>query len=176
MQLFNLLAEEVENQSVGNNESPDALVLESLLLCLMRALWRDIAGRRFLLQEIPPHESAEYSTSGDPLDQAIQYLSTHFAGPLVLDEVARRFLFSRADFTRKFRERTGQSFLEFLNARRLEQARKFLSETDWTAAMIAHYVGFASPAHFHHLFRRETGQTPMEFREAAHAVNGKISE
>jgi AraC-like DNA-binding protein len=176
MQLFNLLAEEVENQSAGNGESPDTRVLESLLLCLMRALWRDIAGKRFLLQEVPPHENAEYSASGDPLDQAVQYLGTHFAGPLVLDDVARRFLFSRADFTRKFRERTGQSFLEFLNVRRLEQARKYLRETDWTAAMIAHYVGFASPAHFHHLFRRETGQTPMQFREAARAAPQKISE
>lgn len=166
MQLFNLLAEEIENQTIARSDF-DASVAEGLLLCLMRAIVRDIAGEHFLLQNVPPHESGEYSQNGDPLDNAVQYLSTHFSHAVTLDDTARRFLFSRAAFTRKFRERTGQSFLEFLNARRVEQARQYLRETDWTAAMIARYVGFASPAHFHRLFARATGQTPMQFRQSA---------
>jgi AraC-like DNA-binding protein len=166
LQIFTLLAEEIENQSGAPGEF-DAATTESLLLCLMRAMRRDIAGEHFLLQNVPPHESGEYSRSGDALEHAIQYLNTHFSHAVTLDDTARRFLFSRADFTRKFRARTGQSFLEFLNARRVEQARRYLRETDWTAAMIARYVGFASPAHFHRLFRRATGQTPMQFRTTA---------
>jgi AraC-like DNA-binding protein len=166
IQLFNLLAEEVDNQSDAKSDF-DAAVMGSLLLCLVRSLVRDIVDEHFLLQNVPPHASAEYFQDGDPLDQAIQYLNTHFSHAVTLDGTARRFLFSRAGFTRKFRQRTGQSFLEYLNARRVERARQYLLETDWTAAMIARYVGFASPAHFHRLFHRETGQTPMQFRESA---------
>lgn len=162
-QLFNLLAEEVENQLATNYEA-DAGVMESLLLSLLRTMTRDITREQFLLQEVPPHEQDEYSRDGDAMEQAISYLNTHFAASLTLDEVARRFMYSRADFTRKFRARTGASFLQYLNARRIEQACTLLRDTDWTAAMIAHYVGFASPAHFHRLFMRATNQTPMVFR------------
>jgi AraC-like DNA-binding protein len=142
-------------------------VLESVLLALMRTVVRDIHHEQFLLQDVPPHENEGHSKKDDPIEQAVQFLKTHYPQPLVLDEVARRFFLSRAQFTRKFRERTGQSFLEFLNERRLEQAGRLLRETDWTAAMIAKYIGFASPAHFHQLFFRKTGLTPMQFRKQA---------
>jgi AraC-like DNA-binding protein len=172
MQLFNLLAEEVENlASTGYDD--DGEVVAGVFSLLMRVATRDITREQYLLQDVPPHEHAEYSSGGDVLGQAIAYLDTHFATALTLDDIARRFWFSRADFTRKFRQRTGQSFLQYLNARRIEQASTLLRDTNWTAAMIAHYVGFASPAHFHRLFVRSTGQTPMLFRANRH---GNISE
>lgn len=82
VQLFYLIAEEVENQiapghaaTAGDKGSP---VLESLLVTLMRMLQRDITDQQFLLQEIPPHEP-EGPILGDLIELAMQYLNTHFS-------------------------------------------------------------------------------------------------
>jgi AraC-like DNA-binding protein len=158
LQIFYMLAEEA-------SETYNAPVFESLLLALMRMALRDIQEKQYLLQEVPPHEEGGRSLAGNSLEQAVQYLNTHYAQPLTLDGVARRFFMSRAQFTRKFREHTGQSFLEFLNAKRLEQAERLLMETDWTAVMIARYVGFGSAAYFHRVFMREKTLSPMQFRD-----------
>jgi len=156
LQIFYLLAEEVSERCAMP-------VIESLLLTLMRMVLRDIQEKQFLLQEVPPHEGG--LLVNDPLGQAIQYLDTHYAQPLTIDGVSRRFFMSRAQFTRKFRERTGQSFLEFLNVKRLQQACQLLVETGWTAVMIARYVGFGSSIYFHRLFLRKMKMSPLQFRE-----------
>jgi AraC-like DNA-binding protein len=168
-QLFYMLAETVEEVMVKGKQADtfDVPVLESVLLALIRTVARDIYHEQFLLQDVPPHEIEGHDREDDPIQQAMQFLKTHYPQPLVLDDVARRFFLSRAQFTRKFRERTGQSFLEFLNERRLDQAVRLLHETDWTVGMIAKYIGFASPAHFHQLFFRKTGLTPIQFRKQA---------
>lgn len=163
LQLYFMLAEEGSRGDHNTVEMYDAVVFESLLLSLLKVILRDIQQEQYLLQDVPPHEGTR-SSGSDLLEQAVQYLNTHYAQPLALEEVAHRFFMSRAQFTRKFRERTGQSFLEFLNARRLEQAQRLLVETDWTAVMIARYVGFGSAIYFHRIFMRKTAVSPMQFR------------
>lgn len=168
-QLYNLLVDVAEDaakeQSNRDVKKMNMSIFESLLLSLLRTAKRDIFQEKYLLQEVPPHEAEGQALDGNSIEQAVQYINAHYASPLSLDEIARRFLMSRALFTRKFREHTGKSFLEFLNARRLEQACQLLRETNWTAVMIAHYVGFGSPAYFHRLFMREMKVSPMQFRK-----------
>lgn len=164
LQLFYMLAEEVGQEP----EAPSVLgrqVIDGFLLTLIRGVVRDLFVQEFLFQDVAAEENTENILSTNEIEKAIAYINLHYADALALDDVARRFFMSRSQFTRSFRLRTGQSFLEYLNTRRIEQARKLLNETDWTAAMITRYVGFSSPAYFHRLFLRETGMTPMKFRE-----------
>lgn len=164
LQLFYMLAEEIGQES----EAPSIIsqqVIDGMLLTLLRSITRDLFDQEFLLQDVAAEENTDNILSTSGIEKAIAYINVHYAAALSLEDVARRFLFSRSQFTRSFRQHTGQSFLEYLNARRIEQARKLLIETDWTSAMITRYVGFSSPAYFHRLFLRETGMTPMKFRE-----------
>ncbi len=164
LQLFYMLAEEIGQEP----EAPSPVneqVIDGMLLTLIRSIVRDLFDLDFLLQDVAAEESPEGILSTSGIEKAIAYINVHYAAALSLDDVARRFFFSRSQFTRNFRQQTGQSFLEYLNARRIEQARKLLADTDWTSAMITRYVGFSSPAYFHRLFLRETGMTPMQYRQ-----------
>lgn len=165
LQLFYMLAEEIGYETKQPSPASQQ-VIDSFLSALMRSITRDLLDQQFLLQEIAAEENSENMLAASSIEKAVAYINVHYAGPLALEDVARRFFFSRAQFTRKFREHTGQSFLEYLNGRRIEQARKLLAETDWTSVMITRYVGFSSPAYFHRLFQRETGMTPIQYRSS----------
>jgi AraC-like DNA-binding protein len=101
---------------------------------------------------------------GDAIERAQNYVRSHLNEPLGIDRVAQQVYMSRALFTRRFREQTGQSFNEFITQCRIQEAKTLLCESDWAVSLIASNVGFRSPAHFARLFQRHTGTTPTAFR------------
>jgi AraC-like DNA-binding protein len=178
LQLINFVNEEL-NESQGEESAgskkydagrqarlANPPIFEGLFLSFMRSVIRDITREKFYLslEAVPAADHEIGLLNSEPIEQVVQYAKTHFAHPLTIDEMSRRFFISRARLTRQFREHTGQSFLEYVNACRLEQARNLLEESEWTAAMIGRYVGFRSPAHFHRLFLRERGVSPAAYR------------
>lgn len=60
---------------------------------------------------------------------------------------------------------TGRSAGEFIRQRRLLDAKRLLLHSDMSVAEIGYETGFHDPSYFSRFFRRETGQTPAEFRE-----------
>jgi AraC-like DNA-binding protein len=101
---------------------------------------------------------------GDAIERAQNYVRSHLGEPLGIDKVAQQIHMSRALFTRRFREQTGQSFNEFITHCRIQEASTLLRESDWAISLIASNIGFRSPAHFTRLFQDRTGATPTEFR------------
>jgi len=60
----------------------------------------------------------------------------------------------------------GQSAKRLLHNTLVSRARRMLMYTDESAARVASSLGFEDPSYFSRFFRRETGQTPKEFRSA----------
>lgn len=65
---------------------------------------------------------------------------------------------------RSFRSRFGISPLRYVNAVRLERAKRLLVEDDASVAAIAARAGFRDPGYFARQFRAYTGTTPARFR------------
>ncbi len=101
----------------------------------------------------------------DPVELATEYIKTHLAEPLTLEKIARHIHMSRASFARLFHQQTGQTFLEYLNAQRLQQACTYLRGTSWTINSIAELCGYASESGFHRFFLKEMGITPLVYRK-----------
>ena len=76
-------------------------------------------------------------------------------------------------YTKKFRQATGVSPMEYLFKVRLVQVRHFLAETDLTIGEIATRCGFCTPNYLIKLFRRELGITPVQYRREQFEKNGK---
>lgn len=62
----------------------------------------------------------------------------------------------------------GQRAKQVIHDSLVARARRLLLYTDESAARIGASLGFEDPSYFSRFFRRETGQTPMEFRGARH--------
>jgi len=157
IELFRLLMEE------ATSEKNDP-VCDGLLLAFTNALLREINAGRYL----HPGPVVKTETAPAPGNnftvQLENYLSQHLDEHLTMEHVARQLYTSRTQFALRMREETGQTFVEFLTAYRIEQAKILLLESEWTTQIIARFVGFKSSTYFHALFQRQVGCTPGEFR------------
>jgi transcriptional regulator GlxA family with amidase domain len=92
------------------------------------------------------------------------------AEPLDVAAMARHAGVSARTFARRFREETGTTPLQWLLARRVEEARRLLEETDLPIDALAWRVGFGTAASLRDHFRRATATTPSAYRRSFRPV------
>ncbi|MFI3174057.1 MAG: PocR ligand-binding domain-containing protein [Bacillota bacterium] len=98
------------------------------------------------------------------IQKAANYISTHYAERLSLEEVANHVGLNASYFSTLFKESTGTSFKEHLNAVRVEESKKLLAHTTQSVIHIASAVGFEDQGYFTKVFKKYTGLTPKQFR------------
>lgn len=98
------------------------------------------------------------------IDGAREYIDRHLADPLTVDHLARLAGLSRFHFIRRFRAAVGETPHRYLRRRRLERAAELLVTTAYPVTEISDRVGFQSLGSFSTLFRRFTGESPVEYR------------
>ncbi|MFE6074105.1 bifunctional transcriptional activator/DNA repair enzyme AdaA [Paenibacillus sp. NPDC057886] len=93
------------------------------------------------------------------------YIEHHFAEPLTLDILASVSHGSPYHLHRVFKRITGLTPVEYIQEKRVTEARKMLESTSLTVTDIGRQVGIANPAYFITVFRKHTGCTPANYRE-----------
>ncbi|KIO75103.1 transcriptional regulator [Pedobacter lusitanus] len=68
---------------------------------------------------------------------------------------------------RSVKESTGKTTTEHIASRITREARALLQHTDWNISEIAYGLGFEYPAYFTNFFKKNTGASPIELRQAA---------
>lgn len=68
------------------------------------------------------------------------------------------------------REFLGRTIIDLVHDRLVLEARRKLAVTDREVRDIGRDLGFDDPSYFTRFFRRETGQTPVAFRELRHGL------
>ena len=100
------------------------------------------------------------------INAAVQYVVDHYQDEIYLEQVAERAGMSGSAFSRKFREATGNKFVDFVNRVRIGRACVLLSETNDRISSICYAVGFNNVANFNRRFAKLKGRTPGEYRNA----------
>jgi len=90
---------------------------------------------------------------------------------LSLDRIAEEACLSPYHLHRLFAQVFGETPHRYAVRRRLERARRLLAETDMPVTAICLESGFQSLGSFSTLFRKQTGNSPMEYRMAAHQAS-----
>ena len=97
--------------------------------------------------------------------QAGYYIREHIGQKFSLDEIAGALYVNANYLSRVFKRETGHTLLWYHNAVRCEKAKQLLSGSNLSVSEISEAVGFVSPAHFSHIFRKMEGASPSAWRE-----------
>jgi YesN/AraC family two-component response regulator len=103
------------------------------------------------------------------LQAAIAHISKHYARHIAESEVALLCQMSPSRFCREFKAAFGVTFLEYLGAHRLKEAKRLLGNPGMSVSDVANAVGFSDPSYFTRVFRRQEGVAPSEYRLTAGA-------
>lgn len=99
------------------------------------------------------------------IKRVCEYAETHYAENLKLADMAEMVHLSVSYFSTLFKKTTGQTFLNYLNAIRIDQAKLLLMNPELKIYEIAETCGFASLQYFNRLFKESVGMAPLEFRK-----------
>lgn len=84
-----------------------------------------------------------------------------------IEDIANHTTQSRSAFYSRFKTLTGKSPIEFLIRFRLDKAKMYLKDTDYTIAEIAYRCGFSNPGYFTVSFKEAFNITPSEYRKSS---------
>jgi AraC-like DNA-binding protein len=101
------------------------------------------------------------------LRQVVHYLSTQYAQPVSIEQMAESLGYNRAYLSRLFKQQTGLSPVAFLLKLRIDKGRQLLRDRpELTTQQIAASVGLQDALYFSKQFRRLYGQSPTAYRAA----------
>lgn len=98
------------------------------------------------------------------LKRMYQFMEENYQRKLDISEVAELTNLTIGAFCRYFKRMTHLTFTQFLNQYRISQAQKLLL-LDHTVTEACFASGFESLSYFNRIFRRITGENPLQFKK-----------
>jgi len=109
----------------------------------------------------------------DPrVEETLRLLSARRREPVRVEALAAEVGLSPSRLSHLFKEATGQSIVDALNAMRVREAALLLEHSRLGAAEIAYDVGFQNYNHFLAQFRKRLGASPSEYRQRLRNMAG----
>ncbi len=125
-------------------------------------------ARQIMTQAIRLRDSESKKQQRQLLSQAIAFIDSHYSEEAIsLDRVARKVNISPNYFSAMFSQEVGQTFVEYLTNKRINEAKRMLRQTDKRSSEIAFSVGYKDPHYFSFVFKKVSGCTPSEYRKGS---------
>ena len=128
-----------------------------------------------LLCELADADSA--SPALPPLVQAaIEDIRANYAGLYGVEELSERLGVSKSHLVRTFTAAVGVPPGKYLTTVRIEAAQRLLLHREYTLDVVASLCGFSGANYLCRVFKKETGQSPAQWRTmAGHTVRSGLS-
>jgi AraC-like DNA-binding protein len=123
------------------------------------------AGKKYERSTLTPELVREYAAR---VKGYVETEKPYLDCELTLPGLADRVGIPAYQLSQVINESLGANFFDFINAYRIEEAKRLFkdpSKSAYTILAIAEEAGFNSKSAFNSSFKRFTGQTPSEFRE-----------
>lgn len=158
MPLFEAIERETRVHGSGEASAGSALLM---------AVFVQIARIAASLQSREGLDTAARSRKAAQVERFRALVDAHFRERLGIESYAAELGLSAGQLSRLCREALGMSSLDVLNARVVHEAERELVYSTLSIKQIAAVLGFGDEAYFGRFFKKQTGRTPTEFRDAA---------
>lgn len=149
------MQEEYRYKDTGCREIFRGRLLEILILTM-----RKVVKEHYVME-------AKQTTQNGVTLETIHFLETHYEDRAVLGRFCREFHYSQQYVSRKFKQETGLTALEYLQKIRIEKSCELLAGSDLSVQEIARHVGYDDAKFFQQLFHRMVKMSPREYRRTA---------
>ena len=140
-----------ENSLHNRNEDYIKNILDCILILLLR----------FNNAEALPVKKHHNSQ----INNAINYLHSHFRENPSLNDVAKISHYSSTHFSHVFRKKIGCPFNDYLNELKISYAKQLLNTTNLKIIDIGYQSGFNSYNNFYSTFKQHTNLSPAEYKK-----------
>ncbi|WP_127494808.1 helix-turn-helix domain-containing protein [Paenibacillus glycanilyticus] len=110
-------------------------------------------------------QAGEERASLAAVERTIELMQRQKAAGFTLQELAEETGLSARQYSRIFRQLTGQSPIDYQIERRMEHAKSLLTGSGKSIHQVAHEAGFRDPFHFSRSFKRHTGISPRLYTQ-----------
>lgn len=94
------------------------------------------------------------------------YINGNYSQKITLEFLMNKFYIDKYHLCHVFKKITGMTVIEFINNKRLAEAKGLLKSSDYSMSKISSIVGFQNQNHFNTLFKRTFNQTPSQFKNS----------
>ncbi|WP_294406068.1 helix-turn-helix transcriptional regulator [uncultured Clostridium sp.] len=135
-------------------------MLDSLSILITNELIRG-------LLKIKSNNNSNNITNTEILN-AIEYMHINFSDKITLKTLCSISNMSESNFNKLFKEQTGLSPIKYLINLRINKAKKFLRNTDFSITDVSMKCGFYSVSHFSSRFMNAVNLSPTEYQNLFH--------
>ncbi len=114
-------------------------------------------------------EDGNINHSDESVLQVQMWIKNNLGKTLAIQDLAEQFSMSPRNFTRRFKEATGKTPLQYIQDARITMARDLLQSSNLSIGDIADKLGYNDVSHFTYLFRRKLDLTPSQYRTTVRA-------
>lgn len=144
----------------------------------------DLKVRKFLVKPVSPREveeilgEVESELEGSEaikrtpkvnnliVSRAMEYINTHYKNKCSLKGAADELFVSPNYLSNLFKEKTGETFSEYLMNVRLEKSQEYLLDTKYKVSQVAELVGFTDYRYFCNAFKKKYTKTPTQYKNS----------
>ena len=101
------------------------------------------------------------SQGNSPIQQIVRYINNHINDNITLDTICAKFYISKPQLCRSFKSATGSTVQNYINAKRLVNAKRMLSN-GISPTRAAQLNGFNDYSVFYRAFCKEYGKAPKK--------------
>jgi transcriptional regulator GlxA family with amidase domain len=113
----------------------------------------------------------DLAPTSDRVQTALTYAKQHLNNPLGVSDLAKAAFLSPRQFSRLFKDQTGQSPAKALERLRVESARLMMETGRFSAEEIARKNGFGNRERMRRSFLRAFSQSPQAIQRTVNALN-----
>lgn len=96
---------------------------------------------------------------------ACEYIEANLSEDISINMIADQIGVSEGHLSRMFKKTMNKNIVEYITEKRMEEAKRLLTETSFSIEKIANMSGYRTPHYFGKKFKEAYGYTPSEYRE-----------
>lgn len=150
--ILNKIWEEMKEKKIGWTSVANTLFYQFFIMALRHI------NRKSSLQKVPD------GTLNMGLE-ASKYIHMNYQKEITIESVANHLNIAPRHVNRVFQSLFGTTFSRTLSVLRMEYAKNYFCNTDYSIEKVANLVGFSSPKTLHRLFKEFEGMSISEYKK-----------